>query len=264
MLETLPNKSYESSISSWEYSISFIADMGSVIEHNHHCYKVVISLNNDFECLIDGQVLVGLRGFVVNQTVPHSCYAPNASVLVNFVEADSLLGWKLRDLLADRSYLPIESVLAPEQFNQVLPTNYRELGNEVLIPYVNAFLNSLSPIVQQSSGLQPVDERIRLALCLIDQNLQERLELRDVASHINLSVDHARHLFVQQLGIPFSQYVRWKRIRKTMAVAVTEERKLTNACLRFGFTDQPHFNRTFKRIFGVTPSTIIRHCRVLL
>ncbi|GAB3926137.1 helix-turn-helix transcriptional regulator [Larkinella terrae] len=253
----------EQSASLWDYSLSFIADMASVVEHYHHCYKVVISLDNDFECLIDGQALFGLRGFIVNQTIPHSCYAPNANVLVNFIETGSFWGWQLRALLGDKTYLTIDSVLAPEQYLQVFPANYAELSNEKLVPHVNAFLNSLLPLTHQMSEFA-LDSRIQATLRYIDQNLHMHLELEDIANQLCLSPDRARHLFVQQMGIPFSQYILWKRIRNTMAVAITEESKLADACLRFGFTDQPHFNRTFKRIFGLPPVGIIRHCRVLL
>jgi len=247
----------------WHYSISFIADTASVAEHYHHCYKIVVSLDNSFECMIDGQAFFGLKGFIINQSIPHSCFAPDANVLVNFIESDSLLGWQLRDLLAGKAYLNIDSVLSTEQYSQVLPPNYTELSNETLIPYVNTFLDSLLLNARPASDIV-TDERIVVILQYIEQHLSETIDLEHLAGLINLSSERTRHLFVQEMGIPFTQYIMWQRIRKTMVVAITEESKLIEACLRFGFTDQPHFNRTFKRIFGMTPGGIIRYCRVLM
>ncbi len=263
MQEVLANNPPRQSVALWNYCLSFIADMASVVEHYHHCYKVVISLDNEFECLIDGQAFFGLRGFIVNQAIPHSCYAPSANVLVNFIEANSFWGLQLKELLADKTFVMIDSVLAPEQYSQVLPANYEELPNDILIPYVKAFLDSIFPISLPTNKII-TDERIEITLQYIDQNLHEPLDLEDIANLLFLSTDRTRHLFVEHMGIPFSQYILWKRIRNTMAVAIIEEGKLTEACLRFGFTDQPHFNRTFKRIFGLPPSIIIRHSRVLL
>ncbi|WP_221394637.1 helix-turn-helix transcriptional regulator [Dyadobacter sp. NIV53] len=90
------------------------------------------------------------------------------------------------------------------------------------------------------------------------------MELEDLSNYINLSPERIRHLFVEQMHIPFTQYVLWKRIRKTIQLVIREESTINEACHRFGFTDQPHFNRSFKRIFGLTPLVVIRNCRVLL
>ncbi|WP_221394634.1 AraC family transcriptional regulator [Dyadobacter sp. NIV53] len=246
-----------------DFSISYIGSMVRVTEHYHNCYKVVVSLDQNFDCLIDGQILYGLRGLIVNETIPHTFFAPDSNVLVNFIKTDSLYGCQLRMLLADKAYLNIGSILDPGQLTQVLPFNYAELPNEVLLPHVQVFLDSIF-YVQEQLNTRAADERIRLALWFIDGNLHDTLVLKAVAVCINLSAGRTRHLFAQELGMPFSQYVLWKRIQKTIAVAIAEESKLTDVCLRFGFTDQSHFNHTFKRIFGLTPRNMIRNHRVLL
>jgi len=249
----------------WDYSISLIADLkdASMSEHAHHSYKVVVTLDNDLGGIIDGHTISNVRGFIVNKTVPHTFFGPDARVLVNFIEPDSLWGWQLRSLLKDKPWMNIDSVLAPEQYENVFPENYKCLSNDELIPYVNNFLNSIFPLVSQPNKTI-TDDRIKLALLYVEENLHKPLDLEDIASQISLSPDRVRHLFVKEMNIPFSQYVIWKRIKKIISTAIHEDKKLNETCIQYGFWDQPHFVKTFKRFFGLTPSFFFNNCRVLL
>ena len=246
----------------WQYSLSFLADIASVQEHYHYCYKVVVTLDNTFDCIIDGKARVGLRGFVVNKTVPHACFAVDSHVLVSLIEPNSMLAWKLRDLLDGKSWIDLGTVFTTEQLTNILPPNYNGMTNADLIPYVNKFFDSL--MISYNPMETDIDKRVKAALRYVEDNLSGNIELESVADKMNLSLNRARHLFVEEMGIPFTQYVLWQRIRKTMSAAIIEESRLTEACLRFGFVDQPHFNKIFKRIFGLPPQSIIKYCRVLL
>jgi len=247
----------------WDYTISFISRIDRIMEHYHHCYKVTITLDNTFDCEIDGEQISGIRGFIVNQSVTHACFAPGANVLVNFIEADSFWGWQIKALLGDRAFLNINEVMDEDAIGNVLPANYYELSDEVLVPYVNSFLNSLF-VAEPTINAAPVDERIGIVLEYLEANLHEHTVLEDMTSKTKLSRGRLRHLFAEQMGIPFSQYILWKRMRNTLKAAILDEVTLTESCHRFGFADQPHFNRTFKRVFGMKPTLLINYSRMLL
>lgn len=264
-MKKIPIKLNESStrFSLWDYSISFIVKTGSVAENYHHCYKIIISLDNSFGCLIDGQALFGLKGMIVNQSIPYSYYAPETHFLVNFIEPNSFWGQQLRTLLKDNAWLNIDSVVAEEKISDILPLKYDTFSDEELSLYVTTFLDSIFhsriPVTNVVT-----DERIKQVLEYIDYNLHESLRLEDIADYVNLSADRIRHLFVIQMHIPFSQYLLWRRIRKVMEATLNKESKMNEACFNYGFTDQSHFNKTFKRIFGLTPGLLIRDARFLL
>jgi len=78
---------------------------------------------------------------------------------------------------------------------------------------------------------------------------------------IHLSPERARHLFARETGVPFSQYVLWKRVRKVIALVVRDGSTLGEAALAAGFADQAHFNRIFKRMFGISPKTHLKNSR---
>jgi len=262
MKKTLPGE-IDTITSLPHYNLSFITGIDSMAVHYHHCYKVVVALDNVFDCNIDGQTLLRIRGIIINLTTTHSYVGADTNTLISFIEADSLLGRQFKIILDGKAYVNLENVVPSESIIAVLPANYTELGNDVLVPYIDSFLNSLLSTASQETNLI-MDERVQIALQYIEENIHKTLELKDIANQINLSPERLRRLFVQEVGTLFSQYVIWMRIRKTIKVAMIEENKFNEACLRFGFTDQPHFNKTFKRIFGLTPVGIIRYCRVVL
>jgi AraC-like DNA-binding protein len=87
--------------------------------------------------------------------------------------------------------------------------------------------------------------------------------LNAVADHIHLSPERTRHLFLEQIDVPFSQYVLWRRT-KAVLIAVTQgKQNFHGASLQYGFTDQSHFNRFFKRMFGISASMVLKNSRLV-
>ena len=246
-----------------DYTISFITRFDRVMEHHHNTYKVTVSLDKPVDFEINGQSYRGVRGYIMNQNVKHTCAARGATVLVNFIETNSFLGWQIRSLLNERPFINISELLDVDAIGQVLPLNYDELSDDVLVPCVRSFLHLLLA-GNKSIHVITVDERIDAVLKYIDANLHQNTVLADLSPTMNLSPGRLRHLFAEQMGIPFSQYILWKRIRNTLTTAVLNGISLTEACHQFGFTDQPHFNRVFRRVFGMNPMMLLNHARMML
>jgi AraC-like DNA-binding protein len=58
------------------------------------------------------------------------------------------------------------------------------------------------------------------------------------------------------VGIPFRRFVLWSRMRQ--AVASTQAgRDLTEAAVDAGFSDSAHLSRTFRAMFGLSPSMVL-------
>lgn len=260
----------------WDQNLVFISPTVRVEVHRHRCYQIVIALTSTFDCTIAGKELCGLRGFIVNQNIPHACRVNAGKVLVSFMEADSYWGWQLQSWLAGQPYLNLADRLEPSAFDSLLPDGDERATNQELITHINSFFERIFPFDESlvdsqratNSALEQVngktDERIIKAKKYIHQHLHHHLVLGDVASYLNLSPERARHLFTTETGIPFSQYVIWKRIKAVLNETINEECTLAEACIRFGFVDQPHFNRQFKQIFGTPPTALIKGGRVVM
>lgn len=245
-----------------DYAISYITDIDRQQDHYHCCYKIVVALDRHFSCIIDGEELTGLEGIIVNRAVPHT-FGGKGDVLVMLIKTDCMYGRRMGELLSDNACLELSTVWSGFQNLKVLPVNYRELADGILLSLISKFLKMIFHHTDQREHPK-ADPRILLVVKYIEQNLHETLELEQVAVLINLSSERTRHLFVQQMSISFSQYVLWMRVKKTLASVVVHDKKITEACLQFGFSDQAHFNHAFKQIFGIRPTEILRQSRLLM
>ncbi|GAA2430035.1 AraC family transcriptional regulator [Actinomadura vinacea] len=84
------------------------------------------------------------------------------------------------------------------------------------------------------------------------------VRLETVAARAGLSASRLRHVFTQQLGLPFTTCVRWARLQAAMAT-VRGGGTLTAAAHAAGFADSAHLTRVFHAMFGLAPSTAARH-----
>ena len=260
----LPNKT-ESGTSSHllDCTISYIDNVDNDKDYYHHCYKMIVCLDKTFICEIDGERLTELQGLIINKSVPHSFSAGDANFVIVLIKSSSVYGQKLGDILNNRACANINAILNMPQFNPLLPPGYMERTNTELIVPVHNLLNYIlrpKPVLKN-----PVyEQQIGKAIHFIEENIHNRLWLDDVANHINLSAHRTRHIFVQHMSMSFSQYVLWRKIKRTLSYTISEKTNLTEACHQFGFTDQSHFNHSCKNILGLKPREIINSNRILI
>lgn len=113
-------------------------------------------------------------------------------------------------------------------------------------------------VVRRFAGTAPphalADPRVLAAIALIRARLDQRVTLTDVAGELHLSPSRLRHLFVEEVGLPFRTFVLWERLRRVIETIGTES--LTQIALAAGFADAAHMTRTFRRMLGFAPSLL--------
>ncbi|MFN0140848.1 MAG: helix-turn-helix domain-containing protein [Pyrinomonadaceae bacterium] len=241
--------------------ISFAAHGAKNVEiHRHHCFQIVASIRGTFACTIGGNYYHDKKGFIVNQNVTHSCQAENASVIVYFIDADSYFGWQLKSILAGQKSLDTEGFFTDSQMQKINAEGNQNLSKDELKTLSEEIFQTILPRhIQQNENLS--DERVAKAINFIETNLAESLNLEDIADLMFLSPERARHLFAEKTGSPFSQYLLWKRIKQVIITTLLDNVSLTDASLKYGFADQSHFTRTFKKTFGMSPKTHLKNSR---
>jgi AraC-like DNA-binding protein len=240
--------------------ISFVASHAVVDIHYHKCFQIVISLGAPFDCTIDKQKHPALRGFLINQSITHSCAAQDTSVLVYFIDAESILGWQLREMLDGKPFVPIDALLTREELAEMIRQYGEARSVEELRHLANGLLEKILPSRKEArQGM--TDNRMNEIIAYIDGHLDNPLALQDLANHIFLSPERIRHLFAQETGIPFSQYVLWKRMKLVLTEVLQQKMPIVNSAIQNGFTDQAHFARLFKRTFGVSAGLLLKNSR---
>ncbi|WP_353719062.1 AraC family transcriptional regulator [Dyadobacter sp. 676] len=245
-------------------SISYIVKASNkpVPISNRYGFKIVIGLDGTFDSEINGRVYKGIRGFVIDRNVNHFCHCGGVSMFVSLIEPKSRWGQSFKALLAGNDFLDIEELLPGEEIDAILPLRFQELGRDALAERVQAFFLR---IFRNNADTQLInmDSRVSEVLLYIDRNLAKNIELAEVANLVHLSPHRFRHLFAEQIGMPFTQYIIWQRLRKSIYAVASGQMTLGNTVENFGFTDQAHFSNTFKKMFGVFPRVFLHTCYVI-
>lgn len=94
-------------------------------------------------------------------------------------------------------------------------------------------------------------------VALVDDNLSEDLDLASLASGLGTTEYHLRRMFSSLAGMPFSEYVR--RRRMTVAAAdVLGQGDLLSIAVRYGYGSTEAFGRAFRSVHGAAPGDVRR------
>jgi AraC-like DNA-binding protein len=133
-----------------------------------------------------------------------------------------------------------------------------EAGDDALAAEA-AMLDALSTLLVRYSQTRPArarlatdDARVALMLECLTGDLAEPVTLAEVAQAAGLSPFHAARLFTQTTGLPPHAWRNQVRLQRALA-PLRAGVSVTDVAAASGFTDQSHFTRHFRRMFGVPP-----------
>lgn len=102
-----------------------------------------------------------------------------------------------------------------------------------------------------TGGLPPY--KLRQAINYINDNLDQKIKLDDVAKLIDISQYYFCHLFKESTGITPYQYVIKQRIEKARELIKQSKLPLAEIAFECGFSSQSQMTQHFRRSVGVTP-----------
>ena len=100
------------------------------------------------------------------------------------------------------------------------------------------------------------DPRITCVVAHLHQQLAEPIAIDDLAAHVNLSPTRFRELFTRQVGVDPSQYLQWLRLRRARLLIERTFLTVKQVMALVGYSDPSHFSGDFRRLHGVSPSTL--------
>ena len=108
-------------------------------------------------------------------------------------------------------------------------------------------------------GLAPVapaDARIARALAALEADPVAAWSHRSLAERAHLSTSRFQVLFREATGLPVRHYLLWRRLLEATQRLQAGE-PVTRVAHATGFADAPHLSRSFRRIIGAAPSSLL-------
>lgn len=90
----------------------------------------------------------------------------------------------------------------------------------------------------------------------IENHLEDEIDYEEIANIFGYSVYHVQRLFAMVAGIPFSEYIRNRKLSMAAMELQTGEYKVIDIALKYGYSSPNSFNRAFKVFHGVAPSDV--------
>jgi AraC-like DNA-binding protein len=104
---------------------------------------------------------------------------------------------------------------------------------------------------------------VHTAKAYIQANLSEELSLDDLSAQTHLSKYHFLRVFAKDTGLTPHQYIIMERVSRAKELALGG-RSLAHASLEAGFSDQSHFIRSFRRMYGYAPKELLNKRNFIL
>lgn len=234
--------------------IVFFAHKAIVQVNHHNCYQMIVSLKNTFSTSIGDERMQDLKGLLINKGIKHSCNVIDSSVVVYYIDSDSLQGRFLDKIMENRPFVKIEDIAGKNAIEDLFSLGSKAISYPLINDFAKRSLQTLLPVDKLPC---PLDDRIEKIINYIDKNINRNITLKELAELAYLSPERLRHLFSEQTGTSFSQFIIWERIKKIIDEVTINGMSMANAAAKYGFTDQPHFSKLFKRMFGVPAKTML-------
>ena len=96
---------------------------------------------------------------------------------------------------------------------------------------------------------------VEKALDFIDEHIEEKLFLDDIAKSIGYSPFYVSRVFSQKMGISIVSYIRMRKLQFAFS-SLQKSKTILEVANQYGFESHEGFTRSFKRFFGFSPKVI--------
>lgn len=130
---------------------------------------------------------------------------------------------------------------------------------QVLAQLIRHFSRKFAP---DEIGLSSADRtsfnRIRDVITYVEEHFREPISLQDIAGHLSLGREYFCRFFKKNMGMSFLRYLNEVRISHVYRDLEQTDAPIAEIAEKNGFHNQKLFNRTFREVYGCTPSAVRR------
>jgi AraC-like DNA-binding protein len=212
---------------------------GASAGHAHHAMHLVVAREGELRIKI-GNATHRAPGILTAPDVAHALDASGCEVLLVFVDPESQTGARLASSITDSVRLIDErerAAILDVEIEDAM--KWGELAIERLAG---------------ERAERTMHPRVRKALAHL-RTSPEDTSLATLAALADLSESRFLHAFTESVGIPLRPYLLWLKLQRA-TIAIVSGEPLTRAAGLAGFSDAAHMTRTFRKMFGMSPSTL--------
>jgi AraC-like DNA-binding protein len=188
-------------------------------------------------------------GVLTAPDAKHAIDARGSEVTLVFLDAESDAGERLRATLAGPARL-----LTAKERDRIVGDEATEAARlQGGSPWTDAILQALGAEPTPRRRVHPRVRKLLRHLSALPASADTSLEA--LATEVGLSPGRLMHVFTESVGIPLRPYLGWLRLQRA-AAAIVSGVPLSQAAAMAGFVDAAHMTRSFRAMFGATPSSL--------
>ena len=106
-------------------------------------------------------------------------------------------------------------------------------------------------VVPAKSRCKSVEKAVKI----INEYFCSNITLQSVAKDIYITPQYLSHIFKEETGMCFSEYVAYMRLERAAAMLAETADSVTEICFSCGYRNLSHFLRKFKKEYGFSPNS---------
>ena len=126
-------------------------------------------------------------------------------------------------------------------------------GPQIMHAVLTLLLNALKNKHEISHQMEPQNSLVRAAVTFINQNIEKKILISDIAAACNVSASSLSHIFAKEMHISVHKFIVKKRLINAYH-KIANGQNATLVALECGFPDYSGFYKQYIRVFGCPPS----------
>ncbi len=140
----------------------------------------------------------------------------------------------------------VRLIECPIEAPVLAPLIKREIICRLLLGEQGDRLRHIAAMAGYTSPIAKAIERLR-------EEFDQQIRIDDVAQEVGLSVSSFHHQFKAVTALTPLQYQKQLRLQEARRLMLGEDLDAASTAYRVGYNDASHFNREYKRLFGLPP-----------